>query len=155
MTAPVIPGPDESGDATGGDPEQGSESGDGQDTGDTDIGQDNPDEPMTNPGVKSVSYYAFGGKIPISETPSSDDYTWWEPAAYMNLYVQADNPEAVQVVEFEMTPEISQNVVVFRFVPTGIIDGNEVEMVSEIEVERDMWHFGFVKVNGYPYRTIN
>ena len=105
--------------------------------------------------MKSVSYYAFGGKIPISETPSSSDYTWWEPAAFMNLYVQADNPEAVQVVEFEMTPEISQNVVVYRFVPTGIIDGNEVEMVSEIEVERDMWHFGFIKVNGYPYRTMN
>lgn len=154
MTAPVIPGPDEPGDATGGDSGQGSEPGNGQDPGDSGNGQDNPDEPMTDPGAKSVSYYAFDSKIPISQTQSGNDYTWWEPTANMKLYVEAEKPEAVQVVEFEMTPEISTDVVVFRFVPTGVINGNEVEMVSEVEIERDMWHFGFLKVNGYPFRTI-
>ncbi|MGM9753466.1 MAG: hypothetical protein ACI3ZK_05395 [Candidatus Cryptobacteroides sp.] len=153
MTAPVIPGPDEPGDATGGDSGQGSDSGNGQDTGDSDNGQNNPDEPMTDPGVKSVYFVTNDGRMQISANPLNGYSILWEPAAKMNLIIEADNPESVQVVEFEFKNLTTSDVVVHRFIPTGTIDGNQVEMISETEIEQGSLDVGFVKVNGYPYRT--
>ena len=108
---------------------------------------------MTDPGVKSVSFVTNDGRMQISANPLNGYSILWEPAAKMNLIIEADNPESVQVVEFEFKNLTTSDVVVHRFIPTGTIDGNQVEMISETEIEQGSLDVGFVKVNGYPYRT--
>ena len=40
-----------------------------------------------------------------------------------------------------------------NIIPPGTVDENQVEMISETEIEQGSLDVGFIKVNGYPYRT--
>ena len=155
MTAPVIPGPDESGDATGGDPEQGSDNNVVQNPVAPEQSPDNSGESEAIPSVDRCSFEYDYGPVALAADATKPDETWWSSEKKMTIHLEVSNCENIKEVVIDIATEENGEVTPYKFTEV-VVDGNfDISFISEQALPMSMLYFKSIRINGTPFRTIN
>lgn len=154
MTAPVIPGPDEPGDATGGDSGQGSDPGDVQDPVTPDENPDDSGEVEVAPAVREFYYEYSDGLIPLTQDAVLPESVWWPAEEQMTIRLNGSNCENITEIVIDIATEETGEAVPYKFTQKVEAEYYDVSFISEQAIPMSMIYFKSITINGTPFRTI-
>ena len=155
MTAPVIPGPDEPGDATGGDSEQGSDNNDVQNPVAPEQTPDDSGESEAIPSVTECFYEYHYGPIMLAADAPKPDETWWSSEKQMTIHLNGSNCENIKEVVIDIATEENGEATPYKFSEVVAADYYDISFISEQAIPMSMIYFKSIRINGTPFRTIN
>ena len=155
MTAPVIPGPDEPGDATGGDSEQGSDNNDVQNPVAPEQTPDDSGESEAIPSVTECYYEYHYGPIMLAADATKPDETWWSSEKQMTIHLNGSNCENIKEVVIDIATEENGEATPYKFSEVVAADYYDISFISEQAIPMSMIYFKSIRINGTPFRTIN
>ena len=155
MTAPVIPGHDEPGDATGGDSEQGSNNNDVQNPIAPEQTPDDSGESEAIPSVTECFYEYDYGPIMLAADATKPDETWWSSEKQMTIHLNGSNCENIKEVVIDIATEENGEATPYKFSEVVAADYYDISFISEQAIPMSMIYFKSITINGTPFRTIN
>lgn len=155
MTAPVIPGPDEPGDATGGDSEQGSDNNDVQNPVAPEQTPDDSGESEAIPSVTECFYEYHYGPIMLAADATKPDETWWSSEKQMTIHLNGSNCENIKEVVIDIATEENGEATPYKFSEVVAADYYDISFISEQAIPMSMIYFKSIRINSTPFRTIN
>ncbi|MGN0735058.1 MAG: hypothetical protein ACI4LP_04480 [Anaerovoracaceae bacterium] len=155
MTAPVIPGPDEPGDATGGDSGQGSDPDDVQEPVNPDETTDDSGEADAAPVVSELYYDYMNGLMMLKPDAETPDSVWWPAEQKMTICLSGTNCENITEVVIDIATDEDGEAVQYKFTEEVEAGYGDISFISEQAIPMSMIYIKSITINGTPFRTIN